>query len=420
MAKWYYFLNDHSQITSGESYHNAKNHNDYYAASKLINLCVDDTHIKKFTRNIPDNTILLPITSNGSTNIIPQVFADIIKDSSGKSSLSISMDITCKKVEDHTSRGKKNMGTLRRILTPPIITGNVIKGANYLLVDDVATSGTTLKSVSNYIRRNGGNVIAYSTLAKASNMANHDSPIDSIDVNSTTITKMLDKFSMDETVEMISQFKDFGYKELEDFCDEDFKYILKFKNPDNLRAYIDKQKIDIGKDKLIQIKNHYEKIPTTNINNSKIDPNKETIKLIVAGGRDYRKYGFLQKRLNYLLKEVKKTKNVIILSGGASGADKLGEFYAKTHGYSVIKHIPKWEDYPNKEKKNPAGVIRNKEMAREATHLVAFWDERSKGTKDMIIHAVDKKLTVRVFNYNNRKINIKNIKNNNNQLNFFA
>ena len=38
-----------------------------------------------------------------------------------------------------------------------------------------------------------------------------------------------------------------------------------------------------------------------------------------------------------------------------------------------------WEQYGPR-----AGYIRNSEMAKVATHLIAFWDGRSKGTKHMI------------------------------------
>jgi hypothetical protein len=38
-------------------------------------------------------------------------------------------------------------------------------------------------------------------------------------------------------------------------------------------------------------------------------------------------------------------------------------------------------------------------MAKAATHLVAFWDGESRGTKHMIDIAKSLDLTVRVFNY---------------------
>ena len=42
-----------------------------------------------------------------------------------------------------------------------------------------------------------------------------------------------------------------------------------------------------------------------------------------------------------------------------------------------------WDHYPNKR----AGMVRNGIMADLATHLLAFWDGESPGTKDMISKA---------------------------------
>jgi hypothetical protein len=48
-----------------------------------------------------------------------------------------------------------------------------------------------------------------------------------------------------------------------------------------------------------------------------------------------------------------------------------------------------WNEYGKR-----AGMLRNHEMGDIATHLVAFWDKKSSGTKDMIDYARQKKLHV--------------------------
>lgn len=73
------------------------------------------------------------------------------------------------------------------------------------------------------------------------------------------------------------------------------------------------------------------------------------------------------------------------------GADTLGERFAKENGYP-IKYFPAdWNKYGK-----AAGVIRNEEMAKYAAEyededdegiLVAFWDGKSRGTKNMIDNA---------------------------------
>ena len=46
-----------------------------------------------------------------------------------------------------------------------------------------------------------------------------------------------------------------------------------------------------------------------------------------------------------------------------------------------------------------AGYVRNSEMAEVAESLIAFWDGKSRGTKNMIDIAKNKGLKVRIVNY---------------------
>ena len=57
-------------------------------------------------------------------------------------------------------------------------------------------------------------------------------------------------------------------------------------------------------------------------------------KLIIAGGRDFNNYDGMSKCLDRLLKNI--NDNIEIVCGMARGADRLGERYAKEHGYKVI------------------------------------------------------------------------------------
>lgn len=73
-----------------------------------------------------------------------------------------------------------------------------------------------------------------------------------------------------------------------------------------------------------------------------------------------------------------------IVSGGAKGADQLGEQFAAEFGIPVKRFIPDWEG-----KGKGAGFIRNGDMAVYASEvpgsmLVALWDGVSSGTKQMI------------------------------------
>lgn len=84
-----------------------------------------------------------------------------------------------------------------------------------------------------------------------------------------------------------------------------------------------------------------------------------------------------------------------VLSGRALGPDRLGERWADAHGVPWVGHPAKWRSKGGEY--NPrAGFQRNQEMAENADALVALWDGRSGGTKDMIARARRKGLLVHV------------------------
>jgi len=84
--------------------------------------------------------------------------------------------------------------------------------------------------------------------------------------------------------------------------------------------------------------------------------------------------------------------SIEIVSGGAKGADQLGEQYAKENNYNLRIFPADWDKYGKK-----AGYIRNEEMAKYADACVCFWDGKSKGTKMMIELAKKYKLKTRLF-----------------------
>jgi hypothetical protein len=118
-------------------------------------------------------------------------------------------------------------------------------------------------------------------------------------------------------------------------------------------------------------------------------------KVIVAGSRDFNDYELLKSTLDKLLVN---QIDIIIVSGTARGADKLGERYAADKGYSISSHPADWDKYGKS-----AGYIRNEEMAKEADGLVAFWDGKSRGTKHMIDLAHKYNLKVKVIEYLKRQ-----------------
>jgi len=118
------------------------------------------------------------------------------------------------------------------------------------------------------------------------------------------------------------------------------------------------------------------------------------MKVIVAGGREFDDYDLLCKTLNGLKKRLdKEGEEIIVVSGTARGADKLGERWAILVGVKIERYPADWSQG------KAAGYIRNKEMAENADALVAFHDGESKGTKHMIDLAMARNLKVKVVHY---------------------
>ena len=120
----------------------------------------------------------------------------------------------------------------------------------------------------------------------------------------------------------------------------------------------------------------------------------ENFKVIIAGSRGFSNYKLLKEKCNEYLREKRKEYNIIIISGGARGADTLGEKYAQDEGFSLEVFLANWNKFGKS-----AGFRRNEQMAEVADALIAFWDGKSNGTKHMIEIMENKKVLVRVVNY---------------------
>lgn len=114
-------------------------------------------------------------------------------------------------------------------------------------------------------------------------------------------------------------------------------------------------------------------------------------RVIIAGSRDFDDYLLLQDHADYMLS---RQEDIEIVSGGASGADALGERYAKDRGYKLKIFPADWAKYGRR-----AGPIRNREMAEYADALLAYWDGKSRGTKNMIEEARARglKVSIKIF-----------------------
>jgi len=130
------------------------------------------------------------------------------------------------------------------------------------------------------------------------------------------------------------------------------------------------------------------------------------MKVIIAGSRSINDQGYL----NDIYKAVILSDFILteVVSGMAAGVDMLGELYAVENNIPVARFPADWKniDVPGAIIKQNmygkynavAGHMRNKEMAEYADALIAVWDGKSKGTKNML--TIMKKMKKPVFLYN--------------------
>lgn len=103
--------------------------------------------------------------------------------------------------------------------------------------------------------------------------------------------------------------------------------------------------------------------------------------LAIVGSRSFSDYDLMCREIELFCPNVTK-----IVSGGAKGADTLGERYASEHDIPTEILLPDWKAYGKS-----AGILRNKDIVAASTHVIAFWDGVSPGTKHSIQEARKKK-----------------------------
>ena len=113
------------------------------------------------------------------------------------------------------------------------------------------------------------------------------------------------------------------------------------------------------------------------------------IKLAVIGGRDFNNKALLTKTLDEIRDKIS-----VVVSGGAKGADKMGEDWATEN------NIPTKIFYPDWKKWGPsAGPRRNELIINECDECIAFWDGKSKGTAHSIELCKKQNKPLRIINY---------------------
>lgn len=133
-----------------------------------------------------------------------------------------------------------------------------------------------------------------------------------------------------------------------------------------------------------------------------IDLIDNTFYVVIAGSRGFNNYGLMEKEMDYLLSQ--RTENIVVVSGQAPGADRMGERYAKNRGYEIAEMPADWQPARlGGATDRGAGHKRNRDMAMLIRNLqggaVLYWDGISPGTAGMNKICEELNISKRIVNY---------------------
>lgn len=101
----------------------------------------------------------------------------------------------------------------------------------------------------------------------------------------------------------------------------------------------------------------------------------ECIRLAIVGSRDFNNYQTLENVIDNIIDD-NDYEIIEIVSGGARGADALGEKYADKFAIDKVIFPADWKTYGKR-----AGFLRNVDIIKNCDVCICFWDGQSHGTK---------------------------------------
>lgn len=124
---------------------------------------------------------------------------------------------------------------------------------------------------------------------------------------------------------------------------------------------------------------------------------RPALRVAVIGGRDFVDRAVLERCLDNLWASLGRPRAVV--SGGATGADRLAAAYARNRGIPLIEFKPDYAACRTPQERRAAPLLRNARIIKAADVVVAFWDGRSRGTADGLARARRAGLVRHVYDY---------------------
>jgi len=135
---------------------------DAFAAHALVEALLSREETERLAHLLAGRQpILLPITADevAGFNAIPDAMAQVL-------ALRLGLNGGAGQINQANKVGHTKADGWHRLVTPAAFSGDVIAGADYVLVDDHVGFGGTLANLRGFIEQNGGTVIGMTTLTE--------------------------------------------------------------------------------------------------------------------------------------------------------------------------------------------------------------------------------------------------------------
>jgi len=116
------------------------------------------------------------------------------------------------------------------------------------------------------------------------------------------------------------------------------------------------------------------------------------MKIGIVGSRTFNNYELLKEVMIDYLNRDNELNCELVVSGGARGADYLGERWAKENDIPTLIFKPEWDKYGKS-----AGFRRNQDIVKNSDFVVVFWDGVSKGSDSSIKLAMKYDVPIRII-----------------------
>ena len=120
---------------------------------------------------------------------------------------------------------------------------------------------------------------------------------------------------------------------------------------------------------------------------------KPTVKVGIVGSRSITSSEYVFSVLDFYLSRLLEENEVVIVSGGAIGIDRLGAQWAELRKLKTEIYLPDYKQYGKS-----ATFLRNQQILDNSDYLIAI-TTGSNGTADSIKRAVKKNIPIKIIKY---------------------